>query len=173
MTGPPLWRTAPSAPSPLLPISPVANARRCLGAVYSHAYAWARRWIVTGSDTRGRDQSAPSDPIKTDAKPPLIRTKAPLIVSSASRDSSISPPPPIPSSPSACPRQGLPDFAIRPRDKHQGCFVHKAAAWCSMLTQIASLHSSWLALRGRRACSGGAVGRKEKCRCMPTFPTVK
>lgn len=116
-----------------------------LRAVYSHAYAWARRWIVMESNTRGRDQSAPSDPIKTDANPPSHPYKSPT-------DSQLCQPPlPIPSSPSACPRQGLPDFAIRPRDKHRGCLVHKAAAWCFMLTLTDSVSSLVLVSSPREA----------------------
>lgn len=81
---------------------------------------------MTVSDTWGQDQSAPSDPRKPDANPPLILTKPLLIVNSASHNSSIFFPflsrslPVLPPSVHAtCPHQGLPDFAITPDDKQR------------------------------------------------------
>lgn len=103
---------------------------------------------------RGQDQSAPSDPIKTDAGPSLILTKPPLIVSPASRrllhlllGSAFPVTPPTPATPIPTtpahphPPPSLSDFAITPRDKQRPRLAHKAGVLCIMLTIKDSISS--------------------------------
>lgn len=107
--------------------------------------------MVTGSDMRGQDQSAPSDPIKTDAGPSLILTKIcptdsqpcqPTTPPSSPRLGPPSPPPNTPPPPHySHPPPSLSDFAITPCDKQRPRLAHKAGVLCIMLTIKDSISS--------------------------------
>lgn len=99
---------------------------------------------------RGQDQSAPSDPIKTDAGPSLILTKPPLIVNPASRrllhlllgSARLLPVHPANPPPHRRhPPPSLSDFAITPCDKQRPRLAHKAGVLCIMLTIKDSISS--------------------------------